>query len=148
MRQHLSVFGCMLIVLLFLGACLRTGEEVRELTIDEYVLLNLEPPLWLVDIDFSRADLRNIDLADADLRGANLRGANLRGADLNGSSLLYADLRSADLTGVNLSNADLRGANFSGAILNSVTLTNAEYNADTRWGLSFDPEAAGAIRVE
>lgn len=52
--------------------------------------------------------------------------------------LVDVNLRGANLYGVNLSRAALRGADLRGA----------KYNADTKWPLGFDPEAAGAVLME
>jgi uncharacterized protein YjbI with pentapeptide repeats len=57
--------------------------------------------------------------------------------DLRGANLTNDDLRSADLTNTNLSSANM----------SNVNLKAAEYNAYTRWRAGFDPEGAGANRM-
>ncbi len=143
-RNVLWIVAWLLVALPLLAAC---EKGPRVLSIEEYILLNQAPPLWLVGIDLAEADLRGADLRDADLRGARLSEANLQGAILSGANLLFADLRGADLTNADLSGANLRGTNFSAANLNNVNVTGAEYNVETRWRADFDAEAAGAILV-
>ncbi|WP_416212598.1 pentapeptide repeat-containing protein [Nostoc sp. ChiQUE01b] len=84
---------------------------------------------YLIDINFSRANLYSIDLRHSDLSNANLRGANLRQADLGVAYLINVDLRDANLTGArleycNLTGADLRDANLMGANLSQANLTD------------------------
>jgi hypothetical protein len=49
----------------------------------------------------------------------------------------------ADLDG-----ADLRGATLTATHLEATNLTGARYDAHTRWPSGFDPEKAGAVRME
>ena len=88
-----------------------------------------------------------------DCRGAILVGADLSHFDLGGADLTDADLSDADLSGAILWNADLSGADLSGADLTNANLVGAmlrlaKYNANTKWPLGFDPEAAGAVLVD
>jgi uncharacterized protein YjbI with pentapeptide repeats len=78
----------------------------------------------LIEIDLSHSWIDNIDrIRKADLRGANLRGANLPKANLERANLERAKLVEADLRG-------------------------AEYDDHTKWPKGFDPEEAGANKVE
>ena len=61
----------------------------------------------------------------------------------DGRKCVGADLRNANLSGADLSGADLTNANLVGAMLRL-----AKYNANTKWTLGFDPEAAGAVLVD
>ncbi len=79
-----------------------------------------------------RAILRGAYLERADLSRAILRGADLREVFLSDAILYRADLSRADLNDANLSRAILRGA---------------MYTKNTVWPEGFDPDAAGAIRV-
>ena len=88
-----------------------------------------------------------------DCRGAILVGADLSHFDLGGADLTDADLSDADLSGAILWNAGLNGADLSGADLTNANLVGAmlrltKYNANTKWPLGFDPEAAGAVLVD
>ena len=88
-----------------------------------------------------------------DCRGAILVGADLSHFDLSGADLTDADLSGADLSGAILWNAGLNGADLSGADLTNANLVGAmlrltKYNANTKWPLGFDPEAAGAVLVD
>jgi uncharacterized protein YjbI with pentapeptide repeats len=147
-RQVLTVTIVLAAALLMLSACFQIEEETRTLTIEEYILLNQERPLWLVEIDLAGVDLRGIDFSGSDLRGANLRRTNLRNAKLTGANLLFADLSGADLSGADLREADLRGTNLSGTNMSNTNLTGAQFNSFTRWRADFDPIAAGAVVVE
>ena len=88
-------------------------------------------------------DCRGAILVGADLSHFDLGGADLTDANLHGADLRSADLRNANLSGADLSGADLTNANLVGAMLRL-----AKYNANTKWTLGFDPEAAGAVLVE
>ena len=66
-----------------------------------------------------------------------------RATDCRGAILVGADLSHFDLGGADLTDADLTNANLVGAMLRL-----AKYNANTKWTLGFDPEAAGAELVE
>ena len=83
-----------------------------------------------------------------DCRGAILVGADLSHFDLSGADLTDADLSDADLSGAILWNADLSGADLTNANLVGAMLRLAKYNANTKWPLGFDPEAAGAVLVD
>jgi len=85
---------------------------------------------YLVDEDFSGADLTNANLSGTDLTGAKLSGASLLAANLSKARLSYANLRGASLFGANLSearltDADLSEANLIAANLSGADLTNA-----------------------
>jgi uncharacterized protein YjbI with pentapeptide repeats len=104
-----------------------------------------------------KADLRGTLLRYADLSGADLSEANLggdwpstdlEGANLSNANLQKADLRRAQLDDAILRGADLSGANLSETILYGVDLAGAKYNSETQWYGSFDPEEAGAVRIE
>ena len=88
-------------------------------------------------------DCRGAILVGADLSHFDLGGADLTDANLHGADLRSADLRNANLSGADLSGADLTNANLVGAMLRL-----AKYNANTKWTLGFDPEAAGAELVD
>lgn len=88
-------------------------------------------------------NLKGAHLSETDLPWADLRGANLREVHFRGANLTYARLN-----GVNLHGADLRGANLSMTNLDGADLKRARYNDATQWPDGFNPEEAGAIRVE
>jgi len=106
-----------------------------------------------MDACFDGADLSEADLYwciafGASFRGATLLRALLRGADLKESDLSGADLSGADLGIDNVGGAtQLQGANLSEAKLAGTLLGGAEYDHVTRFPESFDPEAAGMVRV-
>jgi uncharacterized protein YjbI with pentapeptide repeats len=96
-------------------------------------------------------------LRAARLEAARLSGANLTGADLTGAILTGADLSGdtqladADLDRAQLEGADLRGANLESAKnLHTCKLAGARYEAapSTSWPAGFDPDRAGAVRLE
>lgn len=122
-------------------------------------------------------DLSGIEMPNSDLRGMRIsyktmRGADFSGSDLSDASLQGCDLRAALFTNANLSNtefyeADVRGANFQtatlagarldkarleGADLRNTILDNvdirATYDRFTQWPEGFDPDEAGAVRVD
>jgi uncharacterized protein YjbI with pentapeptide repeats len=149
-RKALSVVILVVFCLLTLSACpsLQEKKGPRVLTTEEYLLLNQDHPLWLVQINLADADLRGVNLSKADLRNANLSNANLSNANLSGADLSGADLRGANLNRADLSGANLRITNLSGANMSNANVSKAEYNAYTRWRVDFDPEQAGAIKTE
>ncbi len=159
------------------GALLRFLYEANLIYKNKKVIDLSEADLTLVNLggvklrevnlrgaDLSKANLVLADLSNADLSGARLIKANLRGADLISADLQWANLREADLTLVNLDDAKLSEANLSTAILleadlNRTDLSRAKYSKnsedwsgasimDTIWPHGFDPEKAGAIRVD
>jgi uncharacterized protein YjbI with pentapeptide repeats len=93
------------------------------------------------------ADLSEADLSEANL-GSDLPWTDLEGANLSNANLQKADLRRAQLDDALLYGADLSGANLSETILYGVDLAGAKYNSETQWYGSFDPETAGAVRIE
>lgn len=106
-----------------------TGIELRNTTIDytcfmdvDFSRANLQESffsnIYLVNINFSCANLEwtgfygfliNCNFSNANLRKADLRGANLTGVDLTSADLSGTDLRGAKLIGTNLRNANLTG---------------------------------------
>lgn len=92
----------------------------------------------LINTNLSGANLSNAKLCMANLVHANLVGANFYKADLSGARLIGAFMRGTDL-----SSAKLEGANLSEALLG-----NAKYDQNTIWPEGFDPDAAGAIKIE
>lgn len=97
----------------------------------------------LLASNLRRARLMAAQLWAADLWGADLEMAELSGANLRCAKLSFTHLHAADLTGAQLQEADLEGADLSHA-----GLYGATYNDDTKWPEGFDPEAAGAIKLE
>ncbi len=91
---------------------------------------------YLVDMDFSYAnlwyaDFSNADLFAADLSNADFFQANLSNANLEVACLSNAQLHHADLSGVSLNcakaiNTDFSGANLSEASLHHVDLSTAK----------------------
>lgn len=140
-------------------------QAIGETPIEIYALLNQPGPLWLYNINLSRAELRAVNLRDAnlyyanleradlwlaDLSNANLSFANLKNADLGSADLerawLYsAELDDADLEGADLRKADLSGASLLRADLDGADLTEATYDEYTVWPGGFDPVKAGAV---
>ncbi len=107
----------------------------------------------LSNANLSKTNLRKADLHGADLREANLFRTDLSLTDLHGASLFRANLRQAILFDVNLREADLRGASLReasiwGTILSGKNLRGAKYNDNTTWPPNFDPDAAGAIKID
>lgn len=82
------------------------------------------------------------DLSDANLEGVDLRDASLFEANLSRANLSNADLSYARLFKANLSKANLTDANLEG-----VRLYDATYDRNTVWPDDFDPEYAGARRI-
>jgi len=110
------------------------------------------------DVNQQKTTLRNVQLIHATLIDASLSNIDLRDAyigksDLAGIDLSYADLRDStfyktNLEGANLCKADLRRTYFNKNSLVGANLEGALYNDDTYFSDGFDPEAAGAIRVD
>jgi hypothetical protein len=92
--------------------------------------------------NLARAVLQGADLRTANLTDAILSHASLHEADLRGSILKRADLRHTDLTRARLERADLGGAQLEGSRM------TAFFDENTVWPDGFDPDAAGAIRVD
>lgn len=111
----------------------------------------------LSGVNFNKAHLFNAKLQEADLFGANLQDANLVGAEFQGAILAEVNFCNAKMMGANLKNANLNGANLSSAEiylmnngykLGGINVEGATYNDTTQWPEGFDPEAAGAIKVD
>ncbi len=81
-----------------------TGADLKDL----YAPYSNGRQAFLVNADFSYANLKYNNLDSADLRGANLTGTKL-----NSSSLVGANLEWANLTGVYLDSVNLLGANLT-----------------------------------
>lgn len=80
--------------------------------------------MQMVDLNFSKKDLKK-----ADFKGQNLGFANMRGADLEEADLSEANLKEADLREANLQGANLKGANMDGAFLRDANLRGADLNS-------------------
>lgn len=103
--------------------------------------------------DLKRANLTKTNLSRAEMSQANLFNAKLNEASLDEASLEDAYLKEAELSEAFLNMANLNGAHLMGANLNLVDLSEtylrgSQYNTDTIWPEGFDPDAAGAIRIE
>lgn len=104
------------------------------------------------------ANLQRANLVSANLEGADLERANLQHATLFGAILKYAFLPAANLAAANLERADLEGAklfganleraNLEGAKLERAVFKYARYDSETRWPNGFNPDAAGACRMD
>ncbi len=94
------------------------------------------------------AELREANLYGAHLGMANMRRASLEAAHLEKANLLGVHLEGAVLTGANLASANLLWTDFSGARLDMADLRGATYNKHTVWPEGFDPEAAGAVKID
>jgi uncharacterized protein YjbI with pentapeptide repeats len=103
---------------------------------------------WMNRAHLTNASLNLAHLAGSLLTGADLAGADLDRADLGGAPLDGANLEGAQLTGARLDGAMLDGANLRNAVLSGASLDGAQYTADTAWPEGFDPDAAGAVRLE
>jgi uncharacterized protein YjbI with pentapeptide repeats len=76
-------------------------------------------------------DLKEMEFLKANLRDVNLSGADLRGAVINTTQLQGADLRDADLSNVvgfasRFDGADLRGAVLTNAMMMQSRFTDAQ----------------------
>lgn len=124
------------------------------------------------DKDLSGLDMQNSDLKNMSLDYRKLRGADFSGSDLSSATLQGCDLRAVvfancNLTRTSFHKADLRGANFRGATLQKNNFSEARlegadfhdtsiekvdfratYDMSTKWPEGFDPDAAGAVRVD
>lgn len=108
-------------------------------------------------VNFSGANLSGAYFNEADLTEANLTGANLTGASLIKTYLIKANLQRANLTkayltGAYLTKADVQNAYFLGAYLNSTqfsgaNLQGAQYDYQTHFDSSFDPEKNAMKKV-
>lgn len=103
---------------------------------------------WMNRVHLANASLNLAHLAGSLLTGADLAGADLDRADLGGAPLDGANLEGAQLTRARLDGAMLDGANLRNAVLSGASLDGAQYTADTAWPEGFDPDAAGAVRIE
>ena len=77
---------------------------------------------WLVDVDFTGADLRGANLNYAWLEGAHLEGADLRATRLKFAALQGANLAGADMRGSFIRYSDIRDACFYRTDLRGVEL--------------------------
>ena len=77
---------------------------------------------YLVQADFSQADLTNVIFTKSYLNGARFVGADLSGADFTGSELESADFSGADLTNTVFFEAYLLHARLSVKQLSAVKL--------------------------
>ncbi|MBU4486276.1 MAG: pentapeptide repeat-containing protein [Candidatus Delongbacteria bacterium] len=98
------------------------------------------------------ADFSGSDLSDASLQGCDLRAALFVNANLSRTTFYDADLRGANLEGVtlvsnNFQQSRLEGADFRSASIDGVDF-GATYDKTTQWPDGFDPDAAGAVRVD
>lgn len=82
--------------------------------------------IYLSQVDFRRADLKNVDLSNAFLRQTNSQDANLHGANLEKTIIIETNFKYADLHGVNLGGAKILKANFQ-----ETNLTGANFSFDT-----------------
>ena len=103
---------------------------------------------WMNRAHLTNASLNLAHLAGSLLTGADLAGADLDRADLGGAPLDGANLEGAQLTRARLDGAMLDGANLRNAMLSGASLVGAQYTADTAWPEGFDPDAAGAVRID
>lgn len=100
-----------------------------------------------VQLDFSRAELRETDLNGKDLSGANfkeatlfkaeLEGANIEGANFEGANLMDAILTQANLTGSNLKSAQLDGSILIEVNFTEANLEDASLKWSTIWEANF-----------
>ena len=72
----------------------------------------------LNEVDFTKADLREVSLA-----GAKLNKADLHEANLSGVNLAYADFNNANLSKTDLTYAKFSGVNFDGANLSDAIVS-------------------------
>lgn len=101
----------------------------------------------LPGVNLSHADLRGCNLVDVDFQNANLESANLTGANLSGAKLVQASMANANLentklAGVDASDADLSATklvrcNATDAILMRVTLRQANCRDAHLTGVNF-----------
>lgn len=99
-----------------------SAQDMRRLSIEEFLLLNQTSPVWLGGIDLSNTVLIGVDLAQANLTWANLSNAYMSGADLTEAGIFYADLSAASLNGAKLVRAGLAGTDLSEADLTESSL--------------------------
>ncbi|MEG3840581.1 pentapeptide repeat-containing protein [Microcoleus sp. herbarium14] len=79
----------------------------------------------LIDIDLSRANLKESEFTRTSLINAKFIEANLEKAGFNSTLLINANLSNANLSHATLVNADLTGADLTGADLTGADLTDA-----------------------
>ena len=102
----------------------------------------------LKDANLFGANLAGASLTDANLQNTNLEKADLFGVDLSFSNLQYANLQGANLSVVNFQETILLGTNLHTPWWNDTILKGAKYSNSTIFPDGFNPEAAGAIKVE
>lgn len=90
------------------------------------------------NVDFWRANLRNVGM-----RGANLENSVFVEAKLDGAVLV-----NANLNGARLQRASLRGANLAGAKVVNTNFSGAKYDRNTKLPEGFDPGLAGMQLVD
>ena len=110
--------------------------------------------------DFSKADFRNIRLNSWVVRDCNFTSANFEGLKFDGGQISTSNFKGANLSKtrgyrffdkVTFQDADLRGADLSDLRLPAdlaAAFKGAKYNKKTQWPAKFDPEAAGAVKVD
>lgn len=98
------------------------------------------------------ADFSGSDLSDASLQGCDLRAAVFANSNLSRTVFYEADLREANLQGATLVGSDFQRARLEGADFRGTTIEDvdfrATYDKSTLWPEGFDPDAAGAVRVD
>jgi uncharacterized protein YjbI with pentapeptide repeats len=68
---------------------------------------------FLMNANFSHADLSNLDLTDVNFRGANLEGVDFRNCDLTNADFSFANLRGASFDDLESSGAIIQDAVFN-----------------------------------
>lgn len=95
----------------FCGADLTEADLCRAVMDETYFVLQTD----FTDANLSRANLTDTDMTNAILKDANLSEVNLTNAILEDADLTNAKLIAAILTGIDLTGAILKNTNFSGA---------------------------------
>ena len=107
-----------------------TRADLRQATLYSASLSNtLLLTANLSGLDLRSVDLSGADLTDAILSGANLSGNNLRGIRFGAANLRNVNFQETNLSGADLSRADLKGANFSGANLSYANLAGVDLSS-------------------
>jgi len=136
----LAAAGCLLLVLMTLGAILGAPHSVgRDASLPPGNFRRWSAHVfWLVGYDpFPRVNGQRISDAPAGWSGASSDLKAVKGAELRGASLRYAEgertffvraaLQGADLSGGNFSEADFRSANLTSAALKGTDLSRANF---------------------
>lgn len=106
----------------------KSGEHLDRAYLEEATLRNID---W-----FRGVSLINVNFTRADIRATNFSEASLKFSMLENTNAIYADFSGGDLEGTIVSETDLRSATLVDTRLNGAIFSNVYVNRDTDFGTS------------